>query len=101
MLPAGFMLAPSAGEATLTVVICSDHGPQTVTVDEDDSGSRPTASHRTCPFAASALPALPGEPPQLFAEVEYASVLYTPAPLAFSLTPRPGAVSARGPPRTV
>jgi hypothetical protein len=102
LVPAGFMLAPSQGEShNLTVVICTVHGSQAITVDEDGNPKRPNASHDTCPFAASALPGIVSEPAGLVAEVKYAAVTYTLTRLQFTLTPRPSATSARGPPRLV
>ena len=104
VVPVGFMLAPlHAGSAGITVVICTEHGTQALVLDED---GEPLPSDRAavpdiCPFAFSALPGLASEATQLSATVAYASVTYTLAVFQFSLTPLPGAASARGPPRAV
>lgn len=100
LVPAGFMLAPvTATSLGFTVVICTEHGPQEIVLDEGETDPRqPQPSHETCPFALSALLGLASEATLLTAAVEYASVTYASARLLFSLTPQPGAASARGPP---
>lgn len=57
LLPVGFMLAPAAADGTMTVVICTGHGPETMTLDAEGkpvpqkSGA---ADQNACPYAASA-----------------------------------------------
>jgi hypothetical protein len=103
VVPVGFMLAPSRADATdLTVVICTAHGVQTLAPDQNDKPSRSNAkTWEDCPFAASAFPGLASEAMPLSVTAEYAATVYTLARLQFSLTPLPGATSARGPPRVV
>ena len=101
-VPVGFMLTPSSADAHgLTLVICTAHGQQTMTLEDDGDPVSPAskAGHETCPFAASALPGLTSDVMQLSTSVEFAAVTYTLAKIQFSLTPHPGAASARGPPR--
>lgn len=103
VVPAGFMVAYAAeGAQGLTVVICTEHGQKTIAVDEsDDDQSNTKASHATCPFAASALAGYVSATTELVGSVAYASVVYRLARIQFSLTPQPGATSARGPPGLV
>jgi hypothetical protein len=101
-VPAGFMLAPSGSDADgLTIVICTASGQQAMALDEDGHPIPPAskAGHETCPFAASALPGLASDATQLSTSVQFAAVTYALAKIQFSLTPHPGAASARGPPR--
>lgn len=101
-IPFGFMLAPSAdARDALTIVICTDHGPVSAVLDEDGVPAPSRHSNDICPFAASALPALANQPPQLAFEVTYASVTYKLAQIQFSLTPQPRTTYARGPPTVV
>lgn len=101
-VPFGFMIAPShAAGGGLTVVICTAAGPQTVAVDEDGKPSPVETMDDTCPFAATAVPALAGEQPSLAAAVRYAAVVHMLARDQFSRTPQPGSASPRGPPASV
>lgn len=101
-VPAGFMLVPLAADTTgFTVVICTEHGLQELVLDEDGNPRQAQLSHESCPFALSALPGVASEAFQLSTNVEYAAVTYARARLQFSLTPLPGATSARGPPGLV
>jgi hypothetical protein len=103
LLPAGFMLQPSAaGDGALSIVICSGHGPETITLDSDGkpSESRPAKSEAgLCPYSAFATPVLGGgEPPAVASPVRYVSVNY-PRPVELARVDLPsGATSARGPP---
>lgn len=104
VVPVGFMLAPAPTEiAGVSVVICSAQWGTPMTTDENGSKkpSGTKASHHSCPYAASALPGVVSPVVQLSSNVEYAAVAYTLSKLRFSLTPLPGAVSARGPPELV
>ena len=101
-VPAGFMLAPSHADAgSVTVVICTAHGVQQVPVETEERERLPAPEEFDCPFAASALSALANDPPELAAEVRYASVVHKLARIQYSLTPLPGASSPRGPPVSV
>jgi hypothetical protein len=103
MVPVGFMIAPSRADAAdLTVVICTAHGLQTLAPDQDDEPLQSNSKTlNDCPFAASGFPGLASEAMQLSVTAEYAATTYTLARLQFSLTPLPGATSARGPPPVV
>ncbi len=102
-VPFGFMLAPSpAASGIVEIVICTDHGAMTVALDEDGGTSEHSrTSHGSCPFAASALPAMASQPAALALVVTYASVTYRLAESQFSSTPRHAATFARGPPIVV
>src|SRR5690606_19259829 len=76
-VPAGFMLAPSHADAgSMTVVICTAHGVQHVPLETEERERLPATEDFDCPFAASALAALANDPPELAAEVRYASVAH-------------------------
>ncbi|HRO48807.1 MAG TPA: hypothetical protein PLW75_01580 [Hyphomicrobium sp.] len=101
-VPAGFMLAAAQADAGgVTVVICTAHGVQHVPLETEQREGLPSADDLDCPFAASALPALANDPPELAAEVRYAAVAHKLARVQYSLTPLPGASSPRGPPVSV
>ena len=101
-VPAGFMLAAAHADAGgVTVVICTAHGVQHVPLETEQSEGLPSADDLDCPFAASALPALANDSPELAAEVRYATVAHKLARIQYSLTPLPGASSPRGPPVSV
>jgi hypothetical protein len=103
LLPAGFMLQPSvAGDGTLAVVICTGHGPQTVTLDADGKpipAKSQSADASLCAYASTGAVA-PGDgaPPTLATEAHYAAVTYRITRELFRADPKPGATSARGPP---
>ena len=80
LLPVGFMLAPAAADGTMTVVICTGHGPETVTLDADGKPvPQKIADQNICPYAASAPIAVavtapaPGMVPASFADPLYPS----------------------------
>lgn len=103
LLPAGFMLQPSAaGDGTLAIVICTGHGPQTISLDPEGQPAKAPAQKSDvsiCPFAAAGSTALIGaEDPLLATAVNYAGADF-PLPAAPLLVkPHPRATSSRGPP---
>jgi hypothetical protein len=102
LLPSGFMLMRADGIDQVQVVICTGHGPQTIVLD--DAGQPKSADHKQntknrCDFASVGSVALAdGLPLRLFAQVRYAAITYRVSREVASETPKPGAVSARGPP---
>ena len=101
LIPAGFMLARAQGSDGVTVVICTGSGPQTVVIDSDGQQipDNQKNANKRCDYATSGALALAGDPPlRLAAEVRYAAIVYRVERQAFRSTPKPGAVSARGPP---
>lgn len=104
LLPAGFMLqASDASSGKLEVVICTSAGIKHVTLDEGGTPVAPAKSqyldHGICPYAgAGALALGSADFLSLATQVEYAAVAYALAVSQFAETPKPGAVSARGPP---
>lgn len=102
LIPAGFMLARAQTSEEIQIVICTGFGPQTVVVDSDGNHS-PTKQDRNdnkrCDFAKTGAIASADElPARLAAVVRYAAVNYRISREVFRVTPKPGAVSARGPP---
>jgi hypothetical protein len=101
LLPVGFMLAPSAGDE-MTVVICTGHGPLTVTLDADGKPV-PTKPKLTgaglCAYASPGATTLADAAPAPAArDVLYARRavrLHVAMAVALRL---PGASSPRGPP---
>lgn len=95
------MLAPAPGSAGVTVVVCTSNGLQTVLIDSRglpaSTGQKSTT--KPCDFASLGFAALAGvAPPRLAAAVRYAAVEYRVMREAPRRTPKPIAVSARGPP---
>jgi hypothetical protein len=102
LLPAGFMLQTSAaGDGTLSIVICSGHGPQAITLDSDGKPANPQPTKSDaglCPYAASAAPVLCSEEPAAAGPIRHENVDYPP-PVELALAGwRTGVNSARGPP---
>ena len=101
LLPVGFMLAPSAADE-MTVVICTGHGPLTVTLDADGKPV-PTKPKLTdaglCAYASPGATTLADAAPALAArDVLYARALVR-LHVAMAVALRlPGASSPRGPP---
>lgn len=103
LLPAGYMVqAGEASEGALEIVICTSTGLKHVSVSEDGTAPPPKPQHiddGLCPFASGGAAALAqAAPHSLASEAEYAALTYTLAAALFAETPKPGAVSARGPP---
>lgn len=101
LIPAGFMLARAQGSDEVTIVICTGSGPQTILIDSDGQQvpDHEKRASKRCDFATSGAVALTdAAPPRLAAEVRYVAVVYRVQRQAFRDTPKPGAVSARGPP---
>jgi hypothetical protein len=105
LLPHGYMVqaADAAAVGAFEIVICTSAGQKLLTVGEDGTGSPQKPQHvedGLCPFASAGAAALAAaEPQSLAGEAEYAAVTYTLAVALFAETPKPGATSARGPPR--
>jgi len=104
LLPAGYMLqSASAAEGLgLEIVICASSGARLLAVDDENKPVSPKPQHADtalCPYAASGAAAVAAaESKPVVCQVEYAAVTYTLAVALFAETPKPGAVSARGPP---
>lgn len=103
LLPAGYMVqAAEASEGALEIVICTSTGLKHITIDADGEAPNPKPQYfddGLCPFASGGASALADAAPRSLArEAEYAAVTYTLAAALFAETPKPGAVSARGPP---
>lgn len=101
LIPAGFMLARAQGSNEVTVVICTGSGPQKVLIDSNGQQvpEHQKSASKRCEFATSGAVALTSSPPpRLAAQVRYVTVVYRVQRQAFCDTPKPGAVSARGPP---
>jgi hypothetical protein len=100
LVPAGFMLAPVGGE--MTMVICTGHGPQTITLDASGKPAPGKPQHSDtslCPYASTGAVALGDSATvPLAQEVRYAAVTYRITRDLFRAVPQPGATSARGPP---
>jgi hypothetical protein len=103
LVPVGFMLAATPGHAgELQIVICTGHGPQTLTLDskgEPRPVKIPASSKDTCPYAPVGAVAVDHATPHLLVRtVSYASLTYRITRERFRATPRPSGHSARGPP---
>lgn len=102
LVPTGFMLAPSAADGTLSVVICTGHGTETIALDSDGKPVKPgprSSDSGLCPYAAS-TPVAPivatitaVESPPAFAAIAYSVSVD-----AHRAERRQAAYSARGPP---
>lgn len=107
LLPVGFMVqaADSAAGGGLEIVICTSSGMKALSLDADlpAQPSKPQhLDHGLCPFSSAGTAALAEAGPQaLVRAVEFAAVTYTLKVSQFAETPKPGAVSARGPPSLV
>ena len=101
LVPAGFMLAPSAvGE--MTVVLCTGHGPQTITLDADGKpvpAAPKQSQHTLCAYASVGGVAL-SEPVLAPAghDITFAELSFYPGRYLFRAFEETGANSARGPP---
>lgn len=102
LLPVGFMLAASPAGGGIEIVICTGHGPQSMTLDEHGvpvPSKPPLADKSVCPYApVGAVTVAYDDPHRLVQTVEYAAVAYAITTELFRTTPRPKAQSARGPP---
>lgn len=102
LIPAGFMLARAQTGDEITVVICTGTGPQTLVLDHDGQhvpAKQDQNGDKQCDFAKSGGLASTGDAPaRLAAVVRYAAVTYRVSREVHRATPKPGAVSARGPP---
>lgn len=102
LIPAGYMLAPSASGEALSVVICTGHGPETISLDPDGKPLKPVPARGDsgqCAYAGS-VPTAPA-----VATVDAVEVLLTAGVIAFPPSAdlvraehRGGGASARGPP---
>jgi len=103
LLPAGFMLQPSAaGDGSLAIVICTGHGPQTISLDPEGQPAKSPAQKSDagiCPFATAGSVALAGaDAPLLATTVNYAGVDFALPDAPLLVKPHPRATSSRGPP---
>ena len=101
LLPVGFMLAPAAADE-MTVVICTGHGPLTITLDADGKPV-PTKPKLTdaglCAYASPGGTTLADAAPALAArEVIYERALVRVHAAIVVAPHKPGATSPRGPP---
>ena len=106
LLPVGFMLAvPPDPTAAVEIVICTGHGPQSLTLDDAGVPVQPKApfdKKNICPYAAAGAVTIDHDASHLLAHtVRYAAVSYRITAEIFRATPKPGAQSARGPPTTL
>lgn len=100
MIPVGFMLAPAIYGETMTVVICTGHGPQAMQIDRE---GRPVeqrqSTKETCPYAGSTPIAVAlADLLQLSVPAEYADAGYPLARVSTATLRWIGASWARGPP---
>lgn len=103
LIAVGFMLAEApSGDGRMTVIICTEHGPQKLNVgtDGDPVPSKPeTGGASICPYAATGYFTFAADAGSLLAsDVEYGNMTFRIARSQLKATPKPGAVSARGPP---
>jgi hypothetical protein len=103
LLPVGFMLAATPAHAGgVEIVICTGHGLQSLTVDDEGKtapAKAPMSAKDICPYAPVGAVAVDHDTPHLLTRtVHYASLTYRVTRELFHATPRPGAQSARGPP---
>lgn len=102
LLPVGLMLATVPDHSgTVQIVICTGHGPQSLTVDAEGvpiPAKAPAADKSTCPYAPVGAVAVDQETHHLSHTVRYAALTYAITTEIFRATPKPGAQSARGPP---
>jgi len=102
LIPAGFMLARAQTSDEITIVICTGNGPQTFVLDSDGHqipAKQNQNDDKRCDFAKSGALAFASEAPaELAAVVKYAAVTHRVSREVHRATPKPGAVSARGPP---
>ncbi len=101
-VPAGFMLAPSvSGDGSMTVVICTGHGPQIVTLDANGKPipAKPAAGDLgLCAFAGHVALVAPDFEASLLVQLDFA-VATTVWTIAVNLPPaRAGPVGSRAPP---
>lgn len=101
-LPAGYMVAPADDGTSMTIVVCTGYGPLVITLDADGNqlpAGQENPDAKPCDYATVGTAALMGnEPHRLSTEATYAAVTYRIIRNLFRATPKPGAVSARGPP---
>lgn len=104
LVPGGFMIAPAeAGDGSVEIVICTSAGQKTIHVSKDSAPSQSSeqdqdAAQDLCPFAFSGTTTIAEDQAELASTVAYAALTYKLAEALFAETPKPGAVSARGPP---
>ena len=103
LVPVGYMLqASAAGDGSVEIVICTGHGPQTITLDRDGTPikSAPAkADAGICPYAASAPVALIGDAPApMDMPLRLVSADFAAPDRLVRLARPAGATSARGPP---
>lgn len=102
VVPAGFMVGTSADTGSTTLVICTGYGPQIVADDLGDSQAplqKQKRDVKSCDFATmGALALLSDAPFRPASEAEFSAVVYRITRDLYWATPKPGAVSARGPP---
>lgn len=101
LVPDGFMIAAAnAADGSFEIVICTSAGQKTMHVAAD--GTTPVDSQQNeadpCPFAFSSVGDVAAAQPDLAGTVAYASLTYKLAAALYAETPKPGAISARGPP---
>lgn len=106
LLPVGFMLAVAPDHpGSVTIVICTGHGPQSLALDDDGAPLQKKSSNDStniCPYSSAGAVAIGSAAPQLLAQtVRYASIAHRITSDIFHRTPAPGATSARGPPATL
>ncbi len=103
MIAVGFMVAPSADDAgAMTVVICTEHGLQTLDLDRNGDpiqDGTDVDTLNTCPFSTVGHFAFHHDhDTSLTGTVEYSKITFRTTYAQFQETPKPGALKARGPP---
>jgi hypothetical protein len=103
LLPVGLMLAvPQAGDGLMTVVICTAHGSETITLDSEGRpapSKAPSGDIVPCPCTLMGAVALcPDAPSRLDATAYSTRVIYAAVEGPPTASTRLGGHSARGPP---
>lgn len=102
LLAPGVMFGPDGTRDTFTVVLCTGHGPETITLDANGNPVKPAQSRQDgglCPYASSA-PVASALPNTIAAPARFAQTTadYLALPAHIPATRGDGSASARGPP---
>jgi hypothetical protein len=105
LVPAGYMIASSAVDGTPSVVICTGHGLETVTLDPDGKPGKPKparSDNGLCPYATSTPVAFAAAPVIVVERALAVAVIDFPASVGRGHAELHGGItSARGPPLLV
>ncbi len=102
LLAPGVMLGPNAESGTFTVVLCTGHGSETITLDAHGNPAKPADSRYdagVCAYASSA-PVAAALPASIVLPVSFPTATAFPLPQSpnVRLSDVGGSASARGPP---